>query len=131
MSMTNRRSAYPGGDPAFPAAEEVMRITTIDEYLHAMQEAFVPEKARGAHAVLQYQFTGSQVGACYAVVEDGTLHVARGTHPAPTATVTVDFDLWTRILAYQVDGLLALEDGQYQAEGDLETLIESDTWFRR
>lgn len=108
-----------------------MPITTIDDYIKAMQASFVPEKARGAHAVLQYQFTGCQTGACYAIVEDGTLRVARGTHPAPTATVTVDFDLWMRILAYEVDGLLAVQDGQYQAEGDLETLIESDTWFRR
>lgn len=108
-----------------------MPITTIDDYLKAMQASFVPENARGAHAVLQYQFTGRQTGACHAIVEDGTLRVARGTHPAPTATVTVDFDLWMRILAYEVDGLLAAEDGAYQAEGDLETLIESDTWFRR
>lgn len=108
-----------------------MRITTIDDYLAAMRAAFVPERARGAHAVLQYTFTGSQTGGCYAIVEDGTLEVARGIHPAPSATVTVDFDLWTRILTYEVDGLLAMEDGLYQAEGDLETLMVSDTWFRR
>ena len=108
-----------------------MAITTIDEYLAAMQVAFAPEKTRGAHAALQYHFTGSQSGACYAVIEDGTLRVARGTHPAPNATVTVDFDLWLRILAYEVDGLLAFQDGLYTAEGDMETLMISDTWFRR
>jgi hypothetical protein len=107
-----------------------MRITTIDELIASMQEAFLPDKARGACAVLQYIFTGSQPGACYAIVEDGTLQVARGTHPDPTATVTVDLDLWTRILRREVDGLLAAEDGLYQAEGDLETLVISDTWFR-
>jgi hypothetical protein len=107
------------------------RPANIDEYLSAMQASFVPDKARDAHAVLQYTFSGSQIGGCYAVIEDGTLHVACGTHPAPTATVTVDFDLWVRILAYEVDGLLALEDGLYTASGDLETLMISDTWFRR
>jgi hypothetical protein len=106
-------------------------ITIIEEYLAAMQAAFLPEKARGAHAVLQYHFTGSQSGGCYAVIEDGTLRVGRGTHPAPTAAVTVDFDLWMRILSYEVDGLLAAEDGLYTATGDLETLMISDTWFRR
>jgi putative sterol carrier protein len=111
--------------------EEAMAITTIDEYLAAMQAAFVPERARGAHAVLQYHFTGSQTGACYAAIEGGALQVARGTHPAPNATVTIDFDLWMRILAYEVDGLLAAEDGLYTASGDLETLMISDTWFRR
>jgi hypothetical protein len=108
-----------------------MRITTIAEYLAAMQASFVPEKARGAHAVLQYNFTGSQTGDCYAIVEDGALRVAPGAYPTPAATVTVDFDLWQRILAYEVDGLLALQDGLYTATGDLETLMISDTWFRR
>jgi hypothetical protein len=107
-----------------------MRITTIDELIASMREAFLPDMARGAHAVLQYTFTGSQPGACYAIVVDGTLHTDRGTHPAPTASVTVDFDLWTCILRREVDGLLALEDGLYQAEGELETLVVSDTWFR-
>lgn len=108
-----------------------MRITTIDDYMQAMRQTFVPEKARGAHAVLQYQFSGSQTGACYAIIEDGTIHVAAGTHPAPTATVTVDFDLWMRILSYEIDAVLAAEDGAYETTGDLETLVESDTWFRR
>ena len=108
-----------------------MPTSTIDEYLAAMQATFLAERARGAHAVLQYTFTGSQTGGCYAIIEDGTLQVSRGTHPAPTATVTVDFDLWMRILAYEVDGLLAAEDGLYTASGDLEMLMISDTWFRR
>jgi hypothetical protein len=99
--------------------------------MHAMRQTFVPERARGAHAVLQYQFTGRENGGCYAVVEDATIAVARGTHPAPTASVTVDFDLWLRILLYEVDGLLALQEGQYTATGDLETLMISDTWFKR
>jgi putative sterol carrier protein len=108
-----------------------MRITTIDEYLQAMRESFVPEKAGNVRVVLQYQFTGSQNGACHAVIADGAISVAAGTHPAPTATVTADFDLWMRILVYELDAVLALEDGLYEAEGDLETLMASDLWFRR
>src|SRR5579863_9724802 len=100
-----------------------MRVTTIDEYMQAMRASFVPEKAAGVRAVLQYQFTGRQNGACYAVIADGSISADAGTHPAPTATVTADFDLWMRILAYEVDAVLALEDGQYEVEGDLETLM--------
>jgi hypothetical protein len=108
-----------------------MPITTIDEYMDAMRQTFVPERARAAHVVLQYHFTGRECGACYAVIADGTIAVARGTHPAPTATVTVDFDLWLRILVYQIDGLLAYQEGRYTITGDIETLMISDTWFKR
>ncbi|HKS69767.1 MAG TPA: SCP2 sterol-binding domain-containing protein [Ktedonobacterales bacterium] len=106
-------------------------MITIDDYLRSMEKTFVPQRARGKHAVLQYVFSGSQTGACYAVIDDGCLRVARGEHPAPTATVYCDFDLFLRIVAYEEDGLLAYEDGKYRIEGDILALMESDTWFDR
>ena len=108
-----------------------MPIETIDDYMRLARQSFLPERARGRNAVLQYHFTGRVTESCYVQLEDGALLVAQGTHPHPTATVRVDFDLWLRILSYQVDGLMAYQAGEYQVEGDLETLIESDTWFHR
>jgi putative sterol carrier protein len=108
-----------------------MPITTIDDYMRLARQSFVPEHAHGRSAVLQYHFTARVTGSCYVQIENDTLLVARGTHPSPTTTVWVDFDLWLRILSYEVDGLIAYQAGQYQVEGDLETLMESDTWFRR
>jgi putative sterol carrier protein len=110
---------------------DAMPIATIDDYMRATRQNFLPEQARGRRATLQYHFSGRVADSCYAQIDDGALLVAQGTHLAPTATVWADFDLWLRILSYEVDGLLALQAGEYQVEGDLETLMESDTWFRR
>lgn len=104
---------------------------TIEQYLNNMQASFAPERTRGKHAIFQYVFSGSQAGSCYAIVEDGTLHVGAGAHPAPTTTVTTDFDLWIRVMSYQEDPLLAYQDGRYTVTGDIETLLESDSWFPR
>jgi hypothetical protein len=104
---------------------------TIEDYLRAMETAFDGPRAGSRNAVLQYVFSGRQVGICHAVIEDGALRTGLGAHPAPTATVYVDFDLWMRILSYQDDALLALQDGRYRVEGNVEALMESDTWFRR
>jgi hypothetical protein len=108
-----------------------MPIATIDDYMRMARRSFLPERARGRRAVLQYHFSGRVADSCYAQIEDGVLFVAQGTHPSPTTTVRVDFDLWLRILSYEVDGLMAYQAGEYQVEGDLETLMESDTWFGR
>ena len=108
-----------------------MPIATIDDYMRLARQSFLSERARGRRAVLQYHFSGSVADSCYARIEDGVLLVAQGTHPTPTATVRVDFDLWLRILSYEVDGLMAYQAGEYQVEGDLETLMESDIWFGR
>lgn len=104
---------------------------TIEQYLTIMQASFAPNLTRGKHAIFQYFFTGSQIGSCYAIIEDGTLHVGTGIHPAPTATVTADFDLWMRIMSYQEDPLLAYQDGHYTITGDVEILLEADSWFPR
>jgi putative sterol carrier protein len=108
-----------------------MPIATIDDYMRATRQNFLPERAHGQRATLQYHFSGRVVDSCYVQIDDGALLVAQGTHPAPSATVWVDFDLWLRILSYEVDGLMAFQAGEYQVEGDLETLMESDIWFRR
>jgi len=108
-----------------------MRIHTIDELLITMRASFAPERAHGQVATIQYVFSGSDTGSCYAVIEDGTLQVARGEHPAPDVTVTCDFDLWLRILAHEEDGLMAWQEGKYTVAGSMETLMDADLWFAR
>lgn len=103
---------------------------TIEDYLRLMEQSFLPERTLDKHAVFQYVFSGSNTGICHAVIDRGTLRTGLGPHPAPTATVCVDFDLWMRILSYETDGLLAYQEGAYSVIGDGETLMEGDTWFR-
>ncbi len=106
-------------------------MPTIESYLRSMERTFASERAQGKRAILQYTFTGRQQGVCHAIIQNGTLTVAMGPHPNPTASVTCDFDLWMRIMSYEVDGLLAYQDHLFDAEGDIETLLESDSWFVR
>lgn len=108
-----------------------MVATPIDRYMQAMRTSFCRECAQGKHAVIQYEFSGRACGSCHAIIADGTIVVADGTHAHPSAVVRADFDLWMRVLRYEIEPLLALEDGLYAASGDLDILIESDTWFRR
>ncbi len=105
--------------------------SSLNEYVAGLERTFSPEKTEGAHAVLQYVFSGRVPGACYAEIADGTLRTGEGYHPAPTVTVRADFDLWQRIITYRMDGLLAYQNGEYAVEGDVETLMLSDTWFVR
>ncbi|HEU5349606.1 MAG TPA: hypothetical protein VFU63_13425, partial [Ktedonobacterales bacterium] len=90
-----------------------MAIRTIDDYLNALKTRFVPAKAGDRSMVLQYEFTGSEQGACHAVIVAGDIQVARGPHPSPTVVVRSDFDLWLRIAKHDVDGWMAYQDGLY------------------
>ena len=104
---------------------------TIDEYMGMLRGSFQSDRARDAHMVIQYEFSGSQVGVCHAVVEAGALRVACGPHPHPTATVRTDFDLWLRIVSYEEDALLLFQAGAYSIDGDAEALMIADSWFKR
>lgn len=106
-------------------------IHDLTSYMDALRAAFDAERAGDRRATLQYVFSGTVNGACYAVVADGTLEVVEGRHPAPTATATSDFDLWVRLIAYHLDPLIAYQEGLYRIDGDVEMMIESDSWFRR
>ena len=104
---------------------------TLESYMALARDSFDPERAAGRSASLQYNFTGAVTGACYIIIHDGALVVAEGHCAAPTATVTSDFDLWLRIISYDLDPLIAYQEGLFTVDGDLETLLESDAWFRR
>ena len=106
-------------------------MASLDRYMQAMRVSFVPDRARGVHAVLQYCFTGAVTGSCYTCIDDGKLEVELGTHPDPTAIVRADYEQWKRILAYEEDPLLAYQSGYFQADGDVELLVVSDSWFAR
>ncbi|HEX8997380.1 MAG TPA: SCP2 sterol-binding domain-containing protein [Ktedonobacterales bacterium] len=103
----------------------------LPSYMQALRASFEAERARGRSVTLQYVFTGAVEGACHADIVDGALTVAEGRCASPTATITADFDLWLRVVAYHLDPLLAYQEGLYSIDGDIETLIEADSWFRR
>lgn len=108
-----------------------MASTTIDEYVVAVRERFLPQRAAGKRGVFQYEFTGSESGIIHFVVEDGSIVVEREAHPSPDVTVRADFSTWIRIVTYELDPLIAGQEGLFTVSGDPLLLMESDTWFAR
>jgi putative sterol carrier protein len=100
-------------------------------YIAVLRATFDAAATGGRGFVIQYDFTGRVAGVCHATIASGALSVALGPAPAPDVIVTADFDLWRRVLAHQVDGLMAWQEGLFTVTGDMETLMESDLWFRR
>lgn len=100
-------------------------------YVAAMRATFDPAAASGRSLTIQYTFTGRVSGVCHARIVNGALAADLGPAPAPDVAITADFDLWRRILAHQVDGLIAWQEDQYIVTGDFEALMDSDLWFRR
>ena len=69
---------------------------TISDLMSKMPGAFLPEKAVGLDAVIQFKFTGAESGDWYATIKDGKCAVAQGDAPSPKMTLTANLRITSR-----------------------------------
>ena len=51
---------------------------TIETLMSKMPGAFIPEKAAGLDATIQFKFTGDEPGEWYHTIKDGKCKVSKG-----------------------------------------------------
>ena len=80
---------------------------TVADLMSKMPGAFLPEKAPGLDATIQFKFTGDEPGDWYATVKDGKVEVKQGEHEAPKMTLTADSSDYVKIFTGELDGMQA------------------------
>jgi putative sterol carrier protein len=95
-----------------------------------MPGAFIPEKAAGLDAVIQFKFTGAEPGEWNAVIKDGKVEVQQGAHPTPRMTLTADSGDYVRIFTGELDGMKAFMEGKLKLAGDLNLAMKLMQMFK-
>lgn len=103
---------------------------TIETLMSKMPDAFLPEKAPGLDAVIQFKFTGAESGDWYAVIRDGKVEVAQGAHPSPKMTLTADSADYVKIFTGEIDGMQAFMQGKLKLTGDLNLAMKLTQMFK-
>lgn len=103
---------------------------TVAELMEKMPGAFIPEKAPGLDAVIQFKFTGTEAGEWNATIKDGKVSVAQGTHPAPRMTLTADSADYVKIFTGELDGMQAFMQGKIKLAGDLNLAMKLMQMFK-
>lgn len=103
---------------------------TVAELMEKMPGAFIPEKAQGLDAVIQFKFTGEEAGEWNATIKDGKVDVARGTHPSPKMTLTADSADYVKIFTGEFDGMQAFMQGKIKLAGDLNLAMKLMQMFK-
>lgn len=85
-----------------------MPVTSAKEYFDTLQARFVPEKAAGVDAAVQWQLDGEGGGDYYVELADGTLSVHEGKHPSPGVTFETTADNYVKIVNGELNGATAL-----------------------
>ncbi len=103
---------------------------TVAELMEKMPGAFIPEKAQGVDAIIQFRFTGAEAGDWNATIRDGKVDVERGTHPSPRMTLTADSTDYVKIFTGELDGMQAFMQGKIKLAGDLNLAMKLMQMFK-
>ena len=103
---------------------------TVAELMEKMPGAFIPEKAQGVDAVVQFKFTGDEAGEWNATIKDGKVDVARGEHPSPRMTLTAESSDYVKIFTGELDGMQAFMQGKIKLAGDLNLAMKLMQMFK-
>ena len=103
---------------------------TVKELVFNHEKAFLPEKAVGVNAVIQYMLTGAQPGNYIVTIEDGTCQVAEGEAEDPVMTLTADGEFFRDVLLGKEDGMKGFMMGKIKLAGDLNLAMKLTSFFK-
>jgi putative sterol carrier protein len=100
---------------------------TVRQLILNHEKAFMPEKAAGVDAVVQYHLTGDEGGEWIITIQDG---VTEGVAENPKMTMTADGREFGDILLGKMDGMAAFMQGKLQLKGDLNLAMKLTSFFK-
>lgn len=103
---------------------------TVKELIFNHEKAFMPEKAAGLDAVIQYHLTGDEGGDFIITIENDECKVAEGIAEDPVMTMTADGAYFGDVLLGKADGMKGFMDGKLQLAGDLNLAMKLTSFFK-
>jgi putative sterol carrier protein len=103
---------------------------TVTELVLGHEQAFVPEKAIGVDAVIQYRLTGEEGGDWNLTIKDGKCKVAQGIVQNPKMTLTAQGRDFRDIMLGKMDGMMAFMQGKLKITGDINLAMRLTSFFK-
>jgi putative sterol carrier protein len=108
----------------------MMSELTINELMSRMPRAFLPEKAVGVEAVVQYHLTGEQGGDWVITIKDGACTVEPGETAEPSLTLTADSQDYLGMFTGETNAMQAFMQGKLKLAGDLNLAMKLLNFFK-
>jgi putative sterol carrier protein len=107
-----------------------MADLTVKEMVQNHEKAFMPEKAVGVNAVVQYHLTGDEGGDWIITIQDGKCSVAEGVAEKPTVTLTAEAQDLKDVLTGKTNGMSYFMQGKLKLAGDLNLAMKLTSFFK-
>ena len=103
---------------------------TIQEVMKNHEKAFMPEKAEGVDAVIQFHFTGDQSGDWTLAIKDQKCTIKEGTVDNSTMALTADGQDYIEVVTGKMDPMKAFMQGKLKLQGDLNLAMKFMNYFK-
>jgi len=103
----------------------------VQEVFEAMPDAFLPEKAGSARALIQFNLTGEEGGKWVVDVADGKCQVREEAIPQPDVTVTMAANDYVALTKGKLDPIPAFMGGKIKVTGNVGLMMQLLQWFKR
>jgi putative sterol carrier protein len=104
--------------------------TNVQELFADMCQGFLPAKAQGEKALIQFDLTGDNGGKYWVKVENGQCESGNGTAPAaPDMTLVSSADDWLKVTNGELNAMTAFMQGKIKVQGNMGIALKLQTWF--
>jgi putative sterol carrier protein len=104
----------------------------LDGIFDAMKGAFDPSAAAGQSAVMQYDLDAPHGLVSYQLkVDNGTCEVDKAASGEPRVTMGLSLPDFLRMLAGELDPMMAFTSGKLKITGDIMFSQNLGTWFKQ
>lgn len=103
---------------------------TIEELMNRMPKAFLPDKAEGVEAVIQYHLSGAEAGDWVVTIGEGKCVVERGTTDDPTMTLKADSQDYKDVILGKLEPMSAFMQQKVKLTGNLNMALGLTKYFK-
>lgn len=96
-----------------------------------MAENFIPEKAEGINATIQFELSGDNGGNFWLQVADGKCEAGTGSAESPKMTLRAAADDWLAVSTGSLNPMQAFMSGKIKIQGDMGLAMKLQTMFRQ
>ena len=106
--------------------------SVLDGVFQGMAEAFLPDKAAGQSAVVQYDVTVAGQPHTYQLrIGGGKCEIAKGGADTPRVTLTLALADFLRVVAGKLPPVQAFMTGKLKLQGDMMIATAMQGWFQQ
>ena len=105
-------------------------MPTIEETFDGLKSRFIPDKAAGTDAVIQWEISGDGGGTWYAVIKDSTCTISPGAASNPDLTLQLSVQDWLDMNAGKTTRQMLFMTGKLKLKGEIALALKLGSLFQ-